>query len=179
MTKRSLSSRMPISPGILLVSTIKSGLTRPDRNCTSRSVPPASTLAIPGAPARILTASSTLVGAAKLKLGMFAPEYARAHLNGPAKMSAPHWPLVTPPSPWREELCSKAPILRPPLPKTGVSWPDILAGHCGDSRHAKQIRFTLGGLAQPALDGVGRNPHHAPHVDANHRQDPLGAGTDD
>jgi hypothetical protein len=29
---------------------------------------------MPEAPARILTASSTLVGAAKLKLGMFAPE---------------------------------------------------------------------------------------------------------
>src|SRR5262245_22461015 len=83
MTKRSLSSRMPISPGILLVSTIKSGLTRPDRNCTSRSVPPASTLATPEAPVRILTASSTLVGAAKLRLGMFAPEIARAHTGGP------------------------------------------------------------------------------------------------
>src|SRR5439155_1245924 len=59
MTKRSLSSRMPISSGILLVSTIKSGRTRPDRNCTSRSVPPASTLAIPEAPARIFAAATT------------------------------------------------------------------------------------------------------------------------
>src|SRR5437899_3350910 len=108
MTKRSLSSRMPISSGILLVSTIKSGRTRPDRNCTSRSVPPASTLAIPEAPARILTASSTLVGAAKLRLGMFAPEIARAHSGGPIHMPAPHnlglhyHPLR------REELCSNA-----------------------------------------------------------------------
>src|SRR5262245_49908744 len=83
MTKRPLSSRIPISPGILLVSTINSGLTRPDRSCTSRSVPPASTLAAPEAPARILTASSTLVGAAKLRLGMFAPEFARARFREP------------------------------------------------------------------------------------------------
>src|SRR5882724_6034968 len=111
MTKRPLSSRIPISPGILLVSTIKSGLTRPDRNCTSRSVPPASTLATPEAPARILTASSTLVGAAKLKLGMFAPEIARAWFRGPrgnngtAHSGLHYHPLR------REELCSNASTL--------------------------------------------------------------------
>jgi hypothetical protein len=38
---------------------------------------------MPEAPARILTASSTLVGAAKLKLGMFAPEFARAQFSEP------------------------------------------------------------------------------------------------
>jgi len=37
-----------------------------------------------------LTASSTLVGAAKLRLGMFAPEIARARFRGPTEMSAPH-----------------------------------------------------------------------------------------
>src|SRR6516162_5814483 len=76
---------MPISSGILFVSTIRSGRVRPDRSCTKRSVPPASTLAMPEAPAKILTASSTLVGAAKLKLGMFAPEFARAQFSGPTK----------------------------------------------------------------------------------------------
>ena len=44
--------------------------------------------------ARILTASSTLVGAAKLRLGMFAPQIARAHLSGPREVSAPHSPLA-------------------------------------------------------------------------------------
>src|SRR6516225_2387289 len=83
MTKPSAVSRMPISSGILFVSTISSGRVRPDRSCTKRSVPPASTLAIPEAPAKISTASSTLVGAAKLRLGMFAPEFARAHSGGP------------------------------------------------------------------------------------------------
>src|SRR5438132_8700961 len=111
MTKRPLSSRIPISPGILLVSTIKSGLTRPDRNCTSRSVPPASTLATPEAPARILTASSTLVGAAKLRLGMFAPEIARAHSGGPIHMPAPHNPGLHYHPLRREELCSNASTL--------------------------------------------------------------------
>src|SRR6266446_3635165 len=99
MTKRPLSSRIPISPGILLVSTIKSGLTRPDRNCTSRSVPPASTLATPEAPARILTASSTLVGAAKLRLGMFAPEIARALWRAdPYAGTAQSWLTLPPPA---------------------------------------------------------------------------------
>src|ERR1700730_144342 len=108
MTKRSLSSRIPISPGILLVSTIKSGLTRPDRSCTNRSVPPASTLAIPEAPARILTASSTLVGAAKLRLGMFAPEIAQAHSGGPIHMPAPHNLGLHYHPPRRDQLSSKA-----------------------------------------------------------------------
>ena len=74
MTNWFASSRMPIIPGIRFVSTINSGRVRPDRSCTSKSVPPASTLAMPELPAKILTASSTLVGAEKLKLGMFAPD---------------------------------------------------------------------------------------------------------
>jgi ribosome-associated protein len=48
-------------------------LTRPDRICTKRSVPPDNTFANPEAPAKMLTASSTVVGDAKLTLGMFAP----------------------------------------------------------------------------------------------------------
>jgi hypothetical protein len=63
MTKKPSSSRMPIMPGIRLVSTISSGFSRPLRSCTSRSVPPDITFARPLAPAKILTASSTLVGA--------------------------------------------------------------------------------------------------------------------
>src|SRR5208282_6709572 len=107
MTKWAPSSRMPIIPGILLVSTINSGFIRPDRSCTSRSVPPASTLAMPEAPAKILTASSTLVGAAKLRLGMFAPEFAgtfrRANRNvGTAHLGLHYHPLR------REALCSNA-----------------------------------------------------------------------
>ena len=74
MTNRPASSRMPIISGIRLVSTITSGRVRPERSCTRRSVPPASTLAMPELPAKILTASSTVVGAVKLKVGMFAPE---------------------------------------------------------------------------------------------------------
>src|SRR5438445_5995962 len=111
MTKRSPSSRIPISPGILLVSTIKSGLTRPDRSCTSRSVPPASILAVPDAPARILTASSTVVGAAKFTLGIFAPEFALAHFCGPSRMRAPHNPGLHYHPPRREELVSNGSIL--------------------------------------------------------------------
>src|SRR4029077_1596543 len=87
-------------------STIMSGRTRPDRNCTSRSVPPASTLAVPEAPARILTASSTLVGAAKLRLGMFTPEFARAHLRGPRTCRCRITLGLHYHPPWREELCS-------------------------------------------------------------------------
>src|SRR6516164_5707116 len=106
MTKRSLSSRMPINSGILLVSTINSGLVRPDRSCTRRSVPPASGLANPAAPARILTASSTLVGAAKFTVGMFAPESAHtfsraAQEDGTAQTSRLHYHLMA-----REQLCS-------------------------------------------------------------------------
>src|SRR5271165_6298636 len=113
MTKPSAVSRMPISSGILFVSTISSGRVRPDRSCTKRSVPPASTLAIPEAPAKILTASSTLVGAAKLRLGMFAPEIARAQFRGPRGMTAlrslglHYHPLR------REELCSNASLDQP------------------------------------------------------------------
>ena len=55
------------------MSTIASGRIRPERNCTKRSVPPDSGLAKPGLPASIRTASSTVVGAVKLKLGMLAP----------------------------------------------------------------------------------------------------------
>src|SRR6516162_1138052 len=108
ITKRSLSSRMPISPGILLVSTISSGLVRPDRSCTSRSVPPASTLAIPEAPAKTLTASSTLVGAAKLRLGMFAPENRAGTQKRADRMSGRTAPGLHHDPPRREELCSNA-----------------------------------------------------------------------
>ena len=51
-------------PGIFLVSTIRSGFSRPDRICTKRSVPPDRTFARPEAPANSLTASSTVEGAA-------------------------------------------------------------------------------------------------------------------
>src|ERR1051326_6524735 len=46
------TSRIPISPGIFLVSTMRSGFSRPDRSCTTRSVPPANSFATPPAPAR-------------------------------------------------------------------------------------------------------------------------------
>ena len=70
ITKLSPVSRMPIRSGILLMSTITSGRIRPDRICTNRSVPPANGFAKPGARARALIASSTVVGAVKLKLGI-------------------------------------------------------------------------------------------------------------
>ena len=63
-TKPPPSSRMPMMPGIFLVSTIRSGFSRPDRICTRRSVPPDRTFARPEAPANSLTASSTVEGAA-------------------------------------------------------------------------------------------------------------------
>ena len=54
---------MPMMPGICLVSTISSGLMRPERSWTSRSVPPDMTRVGPVAAASSLTASLTVVGA--------------------------------------------------------------------------------------------------------------------
>jgi len=58
------SWRMPMVPGTFFTSTISSGTFRPARICTSKSVPPDSTLARPADPARSFTASSTDEGAA-------------------------------------------------------------------------------------------------------------------
>ena len=71
ITKPSPSARTPISPGILLTSTITSGFVRPVRSCTNRSVPPESTLPAPFALLSARTASSSVLGALYVNVAMF------------------------------------------------------------------------------------------------------------
>jgi hypothetical protein len=53
---------MPMAPAMRLRSTMTPGLIRPAWSWTSKSVPPANTLAEPLAAARARTASSTVDG---------------------------------------------------------------------------------------------------------------------
>src|SRR5580658_8491008 len=77
ITKPPFTSRMPIIPGMRLVSTINSGLVRPLFICTSRSVPPDNGLARPEVAASILTASLTVVGEANVSPGIVTPDFER------------------------------------------------------------------------------------------------------
>src|SRR5579875_2093483 len=99
ITNLSVSSRTPIRPGMRFKSTIVSGRIRPERNCTKRSVPPDSGLAKPALAVSARTASSTVVGAVKLTLGMSAPGCRGRRDEAPAGRNslARHGPVRRPP----------------------------------------------------------------------------------
>jgi len=90
-------------------------------------------------------------------------------------MSVPHTLAYTT-SPYDvKNYVRMSPISRTPLPKDSRK----LAGDPGDTHHAKQIPIAHGRLAELVGGGLGLDPRHAPHVDANHWQSPLGTRADD